>query len=458
VITRPAWSGVGLVLAGLAVAVLWPVTAYRFGPVLLPTLVLAVGAALLILHRPAYGVALAVAIAPLANMPVGGARPLLLLLPAIVAGLLLHGVVTGARFGPRLPGVAVAVLVFSAAFVVSAVQAVDPSRSVTELRWLLIAVGLMVATLQHCQERRELLTVVAGALLGLAFAALHGIFQELTGDVSEIAVIVDGGVVYRIAGAFGHPNQYAGYLATFMPLAGAFAVGRHLEPRLRLLGAAAFGLALFPLVFTLTRGAIAGLVVGTLVWIAVVRPRAALAAVVVTVAAGALFAPATLQERFEGSSGGDVTLRSDIWGAALDIFAQRPILGAGPDNFADAYETLPSASALRSQRRLLHTRELLVPPHAQNLYLNVLAEQGIVGVLAFLLLAGTAVTVCFRATRARDPAARAVGLGLGAGLLVLAVHSLLEVNLFGERAEMPLFALLAVAATFVWRDRSATAA
>jgi O-antigen ligase len=84
-----------------------------------------------------------------------------------------------------------------------------------------------------------------------------------------------------------------------------------------------------------------------------------------------------------------------------------------------------------------------VPPHANNLFLTVLAEEGLVGVLALTGLVGGALVLCRRAVRRADPLTRALGIGLGAGLCAMLVHSLLEYTLFGEPS-FPIFALLGV--------------
>lgn len=192
-------------------------------------------------------------------------------------------------------------------------------------------------------------------------------------------------------------------------------------------------------------------------WLAFVKPRAAMAVALVSVVAILAFAPATLKDRFSGDSSGDVTLRQDLWGSALDIYSQRPLLGVGLSNFSEGYRTLPSTLASASQRRLLHNKQVLIPPHAANQYLNILAEQGVAGLLAFLILAATAVAVAFKGCRVSDPAGRAISIGVGAGVMILAIHSMFEITVFTE-ISVPLFALLAVVATFVaLDDRDGTA-
>jgi hypothetical protein len=73
--------------AGVLLAVLWPVTAYRVSPVLLPAVLALCGLAVVVLRRPAAGVAAVLALTPLQNLTIGGVRPMNLVIPAVAAGL-----------------------------------------------------------------------------------------------------------------------------------------------------------------------------------------------------------------------------------------------------------------------------------------------------------------------------------------------------------------------------------
>jgi O-antigen ligase len=128
----------------------------------------------------------------------------------------------------------------------------------------------------------------------------------------------------------------------------------------------------------------------------------------------------------------------------------------GVGNFPVAYAALPSTLANASQRRLLNQHGLLIPPHAQNLYLNVLAEEGIVGVFALVLLALALIRVVASGIRARAPDARLVVVALGVSFLTVALHSMLDVTLLSELA-FPFFGLLGVAVAFVSLDREEAA-
>ena len=442
-----------MLAAGALVALLWPWTAYAVSPFALPALFAAGAVCIATLRRPEVGIALALAIAPVAGIAVGGARPLLFALFALALGLFAYGLLRRHAAAARLPAVALAALVLLGLAIASALQALEPGQALADITWLAVAVALMLATLQICQTRRQVLVVAAGAVAGLAVAALHGLVQRATGQHSDISFVAAGEVVQRVSGAFGHPNQYAGLLAVLIPLALAMATARHLPARLRAGAAVAVLLALPALAFAYTRGAIIGLFVGGVLWLGFLRPKVAVGAVLVAAVVGGLFAPPALRDRFETESGGDVTLRADIWGSALDIYAEHPLLGAGVGNFAEAYRALPVTPVSSSQRRLLHTGQVLVPPHAQNLYLNLLAEQGALGLLGFALLALLALATAVRGARARDPLTRTIALGLGGGLLTLAVHNVLEVTVFGERLEVTVLVLTAAVAVLLRLER-----
>jgi O-antigen ligase len=439
-----------------AIAGLWPLTAYSLDPLLLPAALAVVTVAVVVLLRPEYGIALALALIPFANLNIGGRRPVYLLLATLAVGLALYGPASiRERRESAARWVTLGLIVFLVATLASSLAAIDPAASLPKLVILLAAVALFFAVRQVCRTRRELTVAVAGALVGLLLAGAYGLVQHATGGTTT-SFELDGSVIGRVQGAFVHPNKYGVYLATLIPLAASFALARRSPTRLRWLGAGALALAVPALAFSFSRGAMVGLAVGSLIWLAVVRPRVAPVAALAVIAAAVILAPGTLKERFEPEgTEGDIAVRRDIWGAALDIYSDHPLLGAGVNNFRVAYAELPSTLDSASQRRLLYVDAAAasaIPYHAHNVYLNVLAEEGIVGLAAFLLVALAALGVLYRASRVRDPVSRAVGLGIGAGAMTWAVRSFVDVALFEEPAFL-LLALVALATRYVELDR-----
>lgn len=442
--------------AGVALAAAaWPLSAYKFGPLLLPLMVGAVLVVVAVLQRPAAGIATVLALSPFINANLGdpapgadsSGEPFQVLLPLIAVGTLAYAAaVSEDRWVRELRMLTVGVGALLVATVISAVFAWAPAESINKLLLVVTGAAVFASVPLACRTRRDLVIVIGGATCGLLAAAVHGLYQEAAGVYSTEGFVASFEVVGRIEGAFGHPNLFGGYLAMLIPLGAAVALSTAMPSQLRVLGAVATVLALPALYFTFGRGAMLGLLAAATLWLGIIRPKLAFGLVTAVVVAAVLAMPATLKDRFDpGTSEGDATLRSDIWLAALDIYDNRPLTGVGIDNFAVAYERLPSTSASASQRRLLHQDQLLVPPHPQNMYLQALSEQGIIGLASLLVFIVAGLTATFRASRSPDPFSKTLGVAVGIGFLSLLLHGFLEVPLMGE-ALLPILALLAATA------------
>jgi hypothetical protein len=98
--------------------------------------------------------------------------------------------------------------------------------------------------------------------------------------------------------------------------------------------------------------------------------------------------------------------RPELWRAALRLWRQHPLLGVGPDNFRRLY---PQVIAPPPQGRWFPDERL----HANNFYLETLADLGLAGLGALALLIA-AVVVQARRHRAAGrllPVAAAVAVG-----------------------------------------------
>jgi len=106
--------------------------------------------------------------------------------------------------------------------------------------------------------------------------------------------------------------------------------------------------------------------------------------------------------------------RADLWRAALRMVAERPLLGVGPDNFRRLYG------------RYLGMAEWDERVHANSLYLELLADLGVVGTAAFLWVVGAVGVRWVRAmARLRRQAVGSAGprrVGLGGSLLAFLLH------------------------------------
>jgi O-antigen ligase len=103
------------------------------------------------------------------------------------------------------------------------------------------------------------------------------------------------------------------------------------------------------------------------------------------------------------------------WQSALDMWRDHPWLGVGFGNYEAAYAeyALPKWP--------------LALGHAHNYYLNVAAEAGAIGLLAYLMLWGTALWQAWQTLRRTDDSyARALVLGALGMLVHVSIHNVVD--------------------------------
>jgi len=325
----------------------------------------------------------------------------------------------------------------------------------------------MAAALADARWRTGL---VLALLAGGALQGLLGIYQFLFRVGPEGFMLF--GRYMRAHGTFLQPNPYGGFLGLLLPLAYATAwmtarpAWRGDRGQLALLIVAVGSAAIMAvaLVMSWSRGALLGAAAGAALaglWLLRRAPWVLGAALVVALVAAPLASrllPGGYLTRLSGQSaylGQDLRLvevdddnfatieRLAHWQAAWEMFARAPYLGVGAGQYAVVY---PQVALPRWQDPL---------GHAHNYYLNVLAEQGLVGLAAFLALS-VAVPVALWRKLARLPAhSRGCDRGLALGALGmwghLLAHSLVD-NLFVH--EMYLLMAVAIGATLAMRPVS----
>lgn len=231
---------------------------------------------------------------------------------------------------------------------------------------------------------RLCLSLVTIAVTVLAFG------QTFAGAVQS--EIVAGHTFARIAGPLEGPNQLAGFLGITVPAMVAFAI---LRPQLTI-ERIAIALGSIACLLTFSRGGIGALLLSIAVLLAIrynTPLRAwvgagtlALFAAIIALAFG-IFSGAihgTVQNIF-GATGSDsfnggLGSRVDLWHGAYAMWRSHPVLGIGPGNFEYAIGRIIPG----------------VRTHANGMYFQVLAEQGLIGLAAMIAVVAASVLVFVR--------------------------------------------------------------
>jgi putative inorganic carbon (hco3(-)) transporter len=322
------------------------------------------------------------------------------------------------------------------------------------LKWLQILVLITFALSYGGDRRWEWL------LFGLTFSAvsnaLVGIYEFFGGSGALHLLINDK--YFRAFGTFGQPNPFGGFMGLVAPitLMAMLGYGKRLWEKWGLTQQFSsayrdlflvlfYGLATIIILagigMSWSRGGWFGLI-GALLIVALALPRNTWRGLTLFVAifgsvtllwfAGIV--PRSVIERlttstqeffaFEDVRGIDITPenyavaeRLAHWQAAINMFTDNPWLGVGLGNYEVVYPDF----------RLINWQESL--GHAHNYYLNILAEGGILGFLAYGKVWVVIIALSWRGRSHPDTLARFVVIGLMGSWAYLAIHSFFD-NLY----------------------------
>lgn len=471
------WQRPGLILAAAAIGLL-----ITFLPLQVAAALLLLPALLILIYlRPLLGLGLALLAGPFGALEsaVLGASPLdsgQLLLLLTLAIWLLKGLGRGRVTLPVTP-LNLPLLLFLFIAALASLNAPSPEFALRELlKWVEILLVVWLVVSEFASERvgewasHSPFTILLIILIPALVQATIGIWQfGLRENGPEHFLIL--GRFYRAYGTFEQPNPFGGYMALNASLALGALVGliihgwqtsgrvsewaskrvnqgktRNLKfiriiqtvsPMWLLfitLTAAATGLAL---VMSWSRGAWLGFAAALGVLVLFLPRRRWQGVLLVGLGAAALWfgltfdlLPASLADRLTGWQEdfqlGDVRgvdindanyavlERLAHWQAALDMARDHLWLGVGFGNYEPAY---PEYDLINWPYPL---------GHAHNYYLNLLAEIGVIGLIAYLILWGTVFWQTVDLLKSHDWRQRGMALGLLAGWTALSVHHLLD--------------------------------
>ncbi len=399
-----------------------------------------VAAAMLTARRPAYGLCALLLTTPIAFAHDLAATTITLpkcVLLGVLLGLTTYSGVAGRLRRRPAPLLAGAFAFYILATALSLLDATHPAAAIREtLKWLEYAAFFVAAFSCYALDADDAALVVAAAIAGIA-VALSALVQEIAGAPSGL--YIGGAIVPRIAGLLEGPNQLSAYCTIAVATLGAWTLVR----RTTLLDVA-LGLVVFADVLTFSRAGIVSLViVGAIVafW-AGRRAWPALAPAVLGAIAGAggavwwaIYAhtPGILRVSLASSAyAGGVGNRGELWGAALRMWRDHPLFGAGAGNFE---LDLPEYGVYG------------VRTHANSWYLQSLAEGGIVLFAATLTMVSASIGAFLQKPlvarlRAQSPW---VVAALAASI-ALALHQTVDDFVFYPKVGGAWFLLLGIAA------------
>jgi putative inorganic carbon (HCO3(-)) transporter len=347
------------------------------------------------------------------------------------------------------------------------------------VKWIEVILVMLLAI--DVAQRRGVQWILTGILASATLQALIGIYEARLRGVGPLGFQLSAGV-YRAYGTFEQPNPFAGFVGMVLPIGLALIIYfgfRILDFGLRRLHLARswsdawhftwhavctllLAAALF---LSFSRGAWLGAAaaIGVMIvfapkrlWMGAALAAVALIGLIGLSSAGLL--PSAISERLadagtlldirdvRGVPINDANYalieRQAHWQAALNMLTAQPWTGVGFSNYQPVYE----------QYRLLNWPMPL--GHAHNIYLNIAAETGLIGLGLYLLLWISIFAVTFRTIRRAHGVERAIAIGLLGTWVYLGTHMLVD-NLYVNNTHLTIGALLGLLAVVYQHARPA---
>jgi O-antigen ligase len=320
-----------------------------------------------------------------------------------------------AWLSPR--GVEWLLLVAVVLYALQGVYSADHAKAAENVAFFYVPFGLLFMLLRDVRWTRELVLRCLGVAVALAvvFAGI-GFVEYARKQLflnPKVVAANEYGNYFRVNSLFFDPNIYGRFLALVM-IAVTTVVLWSRRRREVLIGACVLAWLLGGLVTSFSQSSIAALLLGLAVLAAYrwdVRATVYVTGALVAIAAVAvLAAPPSLHFGLNGSGGSTSNAtsgRTKLISGGLELFAARPLYGYGSGSFETEYKRHGRTRDAANATSASHT----IP-------ITVAAEQGIVGLVVYVVLLICAFAVLFRDAGRSPPR-----IAIAACLAALVLHT-----------------------------------
>ena len=414
----------GLLLGALSVV---------FHPLLLLCVIIGLAAAYLVLQSPEFGVLAILTALPFA--PTMGLVAAVLFVSACYFFKVMCGK-RSVRFD-LLDGV---IFVFMLLMIGGGVIA----ASGESLKPMLVYVAFMVGyflVVNLIRSKEWLIRCIIGVITSCTLVSFYGLFQNFFGLTSttwqDSTMFSD--ISGRVVSTFENPNVLAEYLIMVIPLIFVMFL-LTTNPKHRLAFAIS-GLACGGcLIYTWSRGAWLGFLIGMLIFLLMYSRHAMTVCLVGVVGVPFLpfVLPASITQRFLsiGNLGDSSTsYRVNIWRGVLDMLGDywHSGVGIGEPSFRKIYP-LYALSAIEAA------------PHSHNLYLQIMVEIGVVGLLVFLAAMFIYAQSCFTLHASETRSEMLLSTAVFAGMLSVLAQGMTDYIWYNYRVFLMFWLMLGLGA------------
>ena len=287
-------------------------------------------------------------------------------------------------------------------------------------------------------SKRQIDTAIMLFVAAGAAVSAYGIYQFFFYDPASAGAWIDSDmfsdITNRVYSTLGNPNVLGEYLLLITPFAAASLLAAKTWPK-RFLYLLCLGLMLICLIFTSSRGAWLGMLFAAAIFLVMLDARFILLGIVGLVVL--YFAlPDWVIDRFASigdMSDSSTSYRVYIWLGTIAMLKDYWFSGIGPGN--SAFNLVYPA----------YSYNTISAPHAHNLYLQLLCDAGILGLLLLLLVILSFYrTVLSAASRAKDRKTRVYLAASAAAVGGFLLQGMTDYSFYNNRVTLFFWVVIAL--------------
>lgn len=273
--------------------------------------------------------------------------------------------------------VEIPIIIYGILIVIGTITSINPTGSFRDFTIHMVSLALVIVMVNSIKTKEELNRIITLLVFSATIVALIGLYQYVAGveiDAAWVDVENNPDIKARVFSVFGNPNVLAEYLIMMIPLSISLMwYSKKIYKKVLFLGTSL--ILILAIVLTMSRGGWLGFAFSALVFILLVDRRFLLSIIPITLA-GVYLLPQTYLNRilsignFNDSSN---AYRLKMWEITMEIIGDFPLAGVG-------FGHLPFKQTFETYIRTMPTY------HAHNTFLEIAAELGIPGLIAFLLI------------------------------------------------------------------------
>lgn len=293
--------------------------------------------------------------------------------------------------------------------------------------------------------RRQLDTMILALVVSGAAVSLYGVYQYFFGTFVAsgwVDSMMFSAIGVRVYSTLGNPNVLSEYLLLVIPFTGACIIlAKKIWAKLFFTGCIA--LMLMCMLLTFARGGWLGLIVAVAVFLILIDRRFIIFGVIGLVLLYFVL-PDVILNRFSsiGDTGDTSTsFRLFIWLGTISMLRDYWFTGIGPgtDSFNMVYP--------------FYSYNTIYSPHSHNLYLQIICDAGITGIIVFIAIIFTYIRSLGRAiSHETEKSSKILQIASISAISGFLVQSFTDYSFYNYRVTLVFWAVLGIGALMARRD------